>query len=109
MAYDPATMLPVVPALVSGQGDRQGRLLRRRRTRREGPGFAGELDDLDDYDPTPVERTDPNQPLIEALDRLRAVEQPAADPAREATTAVRARAVKAYQDQSSGWHRPEPG
>jgi hypothetical protein len=109
MAYDPATMLPAIPALVPDQGGRQGRLLRRRRTRREGPGFAPELEEVEDYDPTPVERPDPNQPLIEAMDRLRAVEQSAAEPAREATTAVRVRAVKAYQDHSSGWYRPDPG
>lgn len=108
MAYDPATMLPAVPALVPDQGGRQGRTLRRRRTRREGPGFAPELEDIEDYDPTPIERPDPNQPLYEALDRLRAIEFPdGAGP--EPAPVVRAHAVKAYHDQSSGWHRPDPG
>lgn len=108
MPYDPATMLPVIPGLVPDQGGRQGRLLRRRRTRREGPGFASELIEDEDYAPTPVERPDPNQPLYEALDRLRAIEFPeGAGP--EPALAVRAYAVKAYQEHSSGWHRPDPG
>lgn len=105
MAGEPPQLVPMPPALVADQGGQQSQL-RRRRRRPQGRGFAEEVaDDAGDgYDPTPVERPDPNQPLIEALDRLRAVEPSPA--AHQATTAVRARAVKAYEEHSSGWHRP---
>lgn len=98
MPDDRPLAMPTSAPLVGDQGSgRPSYAKRRREGSRSAFATDGESSEAaDDYLPTPIEPPDPNQPLYEALDRLRAVEAPVESP-----TARRARAVKAYQEHTT--------
>ena len=101
MPDDRPLSMPVSAPLVGDQGKGREVYAKRKRKEKERPGFAAEGaddggEDEDEYAPSAIERPDPNQPLYEALDRMRAVEHPP-----EPDTGRRAKAVKAYQEQTT--------
>lgn len=78
-----------MPSLNDESGNRN---MYQRRRPQDSPHERERERPSQDYLPTPVEAPDPNQPLYEALDRIRAVERPAET---EYLNAIKA--VKAYE------------
>ena len=84
----PAIMMPHSQPSISDESS--GQNLYQRNRRRRTPEPWAEERRSGDYLPTPIAAPDPNQPLYEALDRIRAVERPADEEYLRAMHAVKA-------------------